>query len=289
MNKLGYVRIMTATPELKVANCTYNSERICSLIDQAEAQGCDLLVLPELCTTGYTCGDLFLHKTLLDASDRGLLSIAAATTDKSVIVVAGAPIRGNSGVLYNCAAILCGGEVQAFVPKCNLPNYGEFAEMRYFTEFDPESKEQYLSFAGEEIPVGSYVFQVEGGALPYRFGVEICEDLWVPNPPGIALSQMGAQIIVNLSANNETIGKDEARRRRVAPERRQRAAVLPQPRRRNGRCGACDHRKRSEARAHGAWRCAGAAACHPLHGDHQPRMPAPLPQGRKAGSGHQRC
>ncbi len=216
MNKLGYVRIMTATPELKVANCTFNSERICALIRQAQAQGCDLLVLPELCTTGYTCGDLFLQKTLLDASDRALRVLAEATKDTSVIVIAGAPIRGNAGTLYNCAAVLCQGDVQAFVPKCNIPNYGEFSEMRYFTEFDPDTTDTYVSFAGEEIPVGSYVFRVEGGSVSYSFGAEICEDLWVPNPPSIALAQMGAQILVNLSANNETIGKDDARRRRVS-------------------------------------------------------------------------
>ena len=119
VNKLGYVRVMAASPALKVANCTYNSERICEMIEQAEAQHCDLLVLPELCTTGYTCGDLFLHKTLLDASDRALVRLAEATRDKSVIVVAGAPIRGDAGKLYNAAAVLCGGRICAFVPKCN--------------------------------------------------------------------------------------------------------------------------------------------------------------------------
>ncbi len=216
MNKLGYVRVMAASPALKVANCTYNSERICEMIEQAEAQHCDLLVLPELCTTGYTCGDLFLHKTLLDASDRALVRLAEATRDKSVIVVAGAPIRGDAGKLYNAAAVLCGGRICAFVPKCNLPNYGEFSEIRYFTTFDPTEKEGYVVFNKENIMLRSAVFEVCGGAVSYRFGVELCEDLWVPNTPGTKLAQMGAHIMLNLSANNETLGKDDARRKRVA-------------------------------------------------------------------------
>lgn len=215
MNHLGYVRVMCATPNLKVGNCTYNGELICAMITEAQQKQCDLLVFPELATTGYTCGDLFLHQTLLDASDRTLKQIAKATAANDVIVLVGAPVRGQSGVLYNAAAAIYGGQVQAFVPKCNLPNYGAFNEMRYFTAFDPDETEASVYFDGEEIPMGSFVFRVEGDLIPYSFGAEICEDLWVPNPPAIALAQMGAQIVVNLSANNETLGKARARRDRV--------------------------------------------------------------------------
>ncbi len=215
MNHLGYVRVMCATPSLKVGNCTYNGEQICEIIKQAQNKQCDLLVFPELATTGYTCGDLFFQQTLLDASDRALKQIAKATQACDVIVLVGVPVRGQSGVLYNAAAVIYGGQVQAFVPKCNLPNYGGLNELRYFTAFDPDDATQSVCFDGEEIPMGSFVFRVEGGAVPYSFGAEICEDLWVPNPPAISLSQMGAEIVVNLSANNETLGKDRARRDRV--------------------------------------------------------------------------
>ena len=215
MNRFGYVRVMCATPNLKVGNCTYNGEQICALIAQAQAQQCDLLVFPELATTGYTCGDLFYQQTLLDASDKALKRIAEATTQCDVIALVGAPIRGQNGILYNAAAVIYGGQIQAFVPKCNLPNFGGFNEMRYFTQFDPEDATQSVCFAGEEIPMGSFVFRVEGGSVPYAFGAEICEDLWVPNPPAISLAQMGAHIVLNLSANNETLGKDRARRDRV--------------------------------------------------------------------------
>lgn len=215
MNKFGYVRVMTATPELKVGNCTFNSERICELIERAEAQRCDLLVLPELCTTGYTCGDLLLQDTLLNASDRALERICAATEGKSVVVIAGAPVRSSS-VLYNTATVVQGGKIHAFVPKCNLPNYGEFAECRYFTEFQPETVGMTVSFRGQEIPLGSFVFRVEGGSVKYSFGVEICEDMWVPQSPSMALAQMGAQILVNMSANNEVLGKASRRRLQVS-------------------------------------------------------------------------
>ena len=215
MNHLGYVRVMCGTPSLKVGNCTYNGQQICAMIKEAEAKQCDVVVFPELATTGYTCGDLFLHHTLLDASDRTLRKIAEETASCNVIAIVGTPIRGQSGVLYNAAAIIYGGSVQAFVPKCYLPNYSAFNEVRYFTPFDPEETDATVSFDGEEVPMGSFVFRVEGGPVTYSFGAEICEDLWVPNPPAIALSQMGAQIVLNLSANNETLGKAKARRDRI--------------------------------------------------------------------------
>ncbi|MBP3391514.1 MAG: NAD(+) synthase [Clostridia bacterium] len=215
MNHLGYVRVMCASPSLKVGNCTYNGEQICESIQEAQRKQCDLVVFPELSTTGYTCGDLFLHQTLLEASDRTLSRIATESAKCDVIALVGAPVRSTGGALYNAAAVIYGGQVQAFVPKCNLPNYGGFNEMRYFAPFDPEDSDQTVFFDGEEVPMGSFVFRVEGGTVPYCFGAEICEDLWVPNPPSVSLAQMGAHIVVNLSANNETLGKDRARRDRV--------------------------------------------------------------------------
>lgn len=190
--KDGFLKIGAATPKIRVADCEYNAEQIISAIRAAESEGVKLLALPELCVTGYTCGDLFFQGTLLNAADEAVERIAAETAALDIISVVGAPVREN-GKLYNCAVVLYHGEVLGIVPKKFLPNYNEFYEKRHF-----ESGSRPLVFSCREIP-------------EFTFGVELCEDLWAPCPPSGELALSGAHVILNLSASNEMIGKAEYR------------------------------------------------------------------------------
>ncbi len=194
--KDGFLKIGAATPKIRVADCEYNAEQIISAIRAAESEGVKLLALPELCVTGYTCGDLFFQGTLLNAADEAVERIAAETAALDIISVVGAPVREN-GKLYNCAVVLYHGEVLGIVPKKFLPNYNEFYEKRHF-----ESGSRLLVFSCREIP-------------EFTFGVELCEDLWAPCPPSGELALSGAHVILNLSASNEMIGKAEYRRELV--------------------------------------------------------------------------
>ncbi len=191
--KDGFLKIGAATPEIKVADCAYNADSIAGAIREAARQGVKLLALPELCVTGYTCGDLFFQGTLLNAAEAALERIAAQTADLDIVSAVGVPLREN-GKLYNCAAVLSRGEILGTVPKRWLPNYNEFYEKRHF-----ESGFRPMVFSC-------------GSLLEFSFAVEICEDLWAPCPPSVSLALSGAHIILNLSASNEMIGKAEYRR-----------------------------------------------------------------------------
>ncbi|MCM1335107.1 MAG: NAD(+) synthase [Bacteroides sp.] len=199
--KDGFLKIGTATPPIRVADPRHNAERIIAAIRAAAAEGVKLLALPELGVTGYTCGDLFFQGALLNAAERALDEIAAATADLDLVAAVGVPLREN-GKLYNCAVILSRGVILGVVPKRHIPNYNEFYEKRYF--------ESGSSFAGKN---GSRPTVFTCRALPeFSFGVELCEDLWSPCPPSGALALSGASVILNLSASNETVGKAEYRR-----------------------------------------------------------------------------
>lgn len=187
------MKIGTATPKIRVADCRYNAENIIASIREAAERGVKLLALPELCVTGYTCGDLFFQGTLLNAAERALEEIASATASLDVVTAVGVPLREN-GKLYNCAAILSHGKILGTVPKRNIPNYNEFYEKRHF-----ESGFRPMIFTCRSLP-------------EFSFGVELCEDLWSPCPPSGALALSGANILLNLSASNETVGKAEYRR-----------------------------------------------------------------------------
>lgn len=197
----GFIRVGAATPEIRVADCRHNAERIIETIFRAAERGVKLLVLPELCVTGYTCGDLFFQGTLLNAAERALEQIVSETAALDLVAAVGVPLREN-GKLYNCAAVFSRGKLLGTVPKRHIPNYGEFYEKRYF--------ESGFSFTGES-GFRPTVFTCR--ALPeLSFGVEICEDLWAPCPPSGALALAGASLILNLSASNEVVGKAEYRR-----------------------------------------------------------------------------
>ncbi|MDR0434835.1 MAG: NAD(+) synthase [Gracilibacteraceae bacterium] len=210
----GYIRAAAAAPLIRVADCEHNTARIMERMDEAAALGAQLLALPELCLTGYTCADLFLQETLTERAAAGVAELAAhSRSTGNMITVAGFPLR-LGGKLYNCAAVLQGGGLLGITAKTWLPNYSEFYEMRWFAR--PPRQEESIRFLQWEIPFGpGQIFQAEG-MENFAFGVEICEDLWVSAPPSIRLAQAGARLIVNLSAGNEAIGKAEYRRQLVS-------------------------------------------------------------------------
>ena len=207
--KYGFVKAAAATPKIRVADVHYNGGNIIQLIGRAEKAGAELLVFPELCVCGYTCGDLFGQNVLLDGCLAALSDIAAATKGKSMLVFVGVPVR-LSGVLYNCAAAVSGGKVLAFIPKRHLPNYAEFYEKRNFQPYRGENTRVELN--GELIPFGNKILFRESNHPDFTVAAELCEDLWVPAPPSVSHALAGADIIVNLSASDETAGKAEYRR-----------------------------------------------------------------------------
>jgi NAD+ synthase (glutamine-hydrolysing) len=193
----GFFRVAAAVPTVAVANPAANAAAIISQIMELNGRGVNLAVFPELSVTGYTCGDLFHSSLLLDAADKALAEIAESTARCAMLVVVGAPIRYNNA-LYNCAVAMAGGRIVAIIPKTYLPNYNEFYEKRLWTSGNgvnavvmgaPFTAKQLIEFEGVKI------------------GAEVCEDLWTPIPPSSTAALMGAQIVVNLSASDDIIGK----------------------------------------------------------------------------------
>ncbi len=212
---LDFIRIACAVPSVKVADPAKNAEDICKYIAVAHENCVDVLVFPEMTLTGYTCGDLFFQETLLQASRDGLKKILAVSRQYPQITVAvGLPVV-LTGQMYNCAAILSGGVLRGLVPKTYLPNYSEFYERRWFSSSeDLQQNTVTASALGLEgdalIPVGrDLLFEIGDGTL---LGAEVCEDMWTPMPPSTLMTLNGAEVIINLSASNETVGKRAYRR-----------------------------------------------------------------------------
>ena len=208
----GFVKIAAATPDLRVADCTYNASEIIKQAKQAAAKGAHLIVFPELCLTGYTCGDLFLQQTLLDGALAALETVCRETAGLNAAVVVGLPLM-QQGKLFNVAAVLCGGKIEGIVPKQFIPNYSEFYEARHFVS-GAGVPFQTVSLLGQDtLFAGGEPLVFQCADMPeFTLGVEICEDLWVANPPSTRLAQAGATVIVNLSASDEIIGKASYRR-----------------------------------------------------------------------------
>lgn len=211
----GFVKVAAAVPEVRVADVGFNVEAHLALMDKAELAGVELAVFPELGLTGYSCQDLFRSETLLEAAEAGLDRLVGATTDSKGIFVVGLPLRVGSR-LFNCAVAFQGGSILAVVPKTYLPNYGEFYEKRWFAS-SQDIEETETELCGTRLPFGP-VAKVVRSASGYRFGMEICEDVWSPVPPSCNLALAGADIIVNLSASDELIGKHAYLRQLLAQQ-----------------------------------------------------------------------
>ncbi|MBW4081914.1 NAD(+) synthase [Paenibacillus sp. S150] len=216
MQNFGFARVAAASPELRVADCEYNAAQIIDVIRQADEQQVEYLVLPELSVTGYTCADLFLQPVLQDAALEALLKITAATEGRDLIVIAGLPISIKSR-LFNCAAVLQQGEILGLVVKTCIPGYSEFYEPRWFAGAE-ELEVAELRIGGTAVPIGNDLLFTSEGGSGISFGVEICEDLWVPVPPSSLLAQAGATLLFNPSASNELVGKADYRRQLVASQ-----------------------------------------------------------------------
>ena len=217
----GFVRVAAAVPTMKVADCAFNAAQIKQQIDEAIAEGVEVICFPELSLTGYTCADLFFTQQLQQSSMRELESLCDYTRGKAIIVLVGAPLQVEND-LFNCAFVMTDGEVVGIVPKVNLPNTGEFYEKRWFTsgraarEFTPGGiapRIPKIEIWSGEVPFGTDLLFTTRN---YTFGIEICEDLWVANSPSIKHCLAGANLIVNLSAGDELIGKAEYRRNLVS-------------------------------------------------------------------------
>ena len=202
--KHGFVKVAAATPDIKVADCIYNEQSICSDMKKAAEQGAKIVVFPELCLTGYTCSDLFWQERMLDAAKEGLRKIIKTSITLDGLFFVGLPWEVNQK-LYNVAAAVSNGELLGLVPKKYLPNYAEFYEARHFTPGKEDV--EWVTFDGQEVPFGMkqmfHCTEMPGLTV----AAEICEDLWVPNPPSVAAAMAGATVIVNLSASNENTGK----------------------------------------------------------------------------------
>lgn len=202
----GFIKVAAAIPSVKVADCSYNVQQIESLIAMAEGKGVEVIVFPELCITGYTCQDLFKQTLLLEQAETSVLMLLDFTRKLDIISIVGVPVVVGD-LLLNCAAVIQKGDLLGLVPKTYLPNYSEFYEKRWFAS-SQDLQPSEIRFAGNKIVVTPQptLFRTCDGAM---FGVEICEDVWAPVPPSCNLALSGADIIFNLSASDELIGKHD--------------------------------------------------------------------------------
>jgi NAD+ synthase (glutamine-hydrolysing) len=210
----GFVKAAAVTPKIKVADTKYNAELILDMMKESTRQGAKIVVFPELCLTGYTCQDLFLQERLLQGAKDALMKLVKESASLDAIFFVGLPFE-ILGKLYNVAAVFSHGEVLGLVPKSYLPNYNEFYEARHFVSGAELATEVVLP-DGSSVPADRDLFFVCEQMPKLRIGVELCEDLWTPNPPSISHALAGASVLVNLSASNELTGKDSYRRELVS-------------------------------------------------------------------------
>ena len=198
----GYVKVAAAVPRVRVADCKFNAGQIEKEIIIADGKGVQIIAFPELCITGYTCGDLFAQQLLLEEAELGLMQVLNTTRQLDIISIVGMPVVCE-GQLLNAAVVIQKGRVLGVVPKTYLPNYKEFYEMRWFVSASDVSARS-VRLCGQVVPMGDdLLFETSDTT----FGIEICEDVWAAVPPSSSLALQGAEIIFNLSADNEAIGK----------------------------------------------------------------------------------
>ena len=206
----GFIRVGAAVPEVKVADCKFNREKIIELVCEAEENRVSIVVFPELCISSYTCGDLFLQSLLLKECENSLSFIAEKTRDKNVFIILGMPIKADNRI-FNCAVVLNKGQILGVIPKTHIPNYGEFYEKRWFAGAN-ELKSENINICSQNVPVGRNILFRDIKNEDFTFGIEICEDLWAPIPPSSYHAVEGASLIFNLSASNELASKNEYRK-----------------------------------------------------------------------------
>ena len=220
---LGYVRVAAAVPQMRVADCKYNTNEIKKQIKEALQEGVEVVCFPELSLTGYTCADLFFTQQLQQDALIGLKDICAYTRNLPIIVLVGSPLKVDNN-LYNCAFVITDGEIVGIVPKINLPNTGEFYEKRWFSsgrdvlEHNVNSirpRIPTIELWGNDVPFG---IDLLFATRDYSFGIEICEDLWSPLPASTQLAIQGAEIIFNLSSSNCVTGKHQFRQRMITQQ-----------------------------------------------------------------------
>lgn len=211
--KDGFIKVAAITPHVKVCDVDYNCQSICELMKESSEKGNKITVFPELCITGYTCQDLFFQEELLEKSIDALLKIADYSANFDGIFFVGLPLT-DCGKLYNVAAVISKGEILGIVPKIHLPNYNEFYEARHFCS--GKNLKKTIKIGSKEVPFRSDLMFCCKEMPALRISAELCEDLWVPNPPSIRHCMAGATVIVNLSASDEITGKSTYRRELVA-------------------------------------------------------------------------
>ena len=199
----GFVKVAAAVPRVKIADCNFNAKQLESLIAVADGKRVQIITFPEMCITAYTCGDLFSQQLLLEEAEMALMQILNNTRQLDIISILGMPVVVNSTVI-NAAVVIQKGKVLGVVPKTYLPNYKEFYEQRWFTSA-LQVTETNVRLCGQIIPMGTNLLFETSDTI---FGIEICEDLWSTIPPSSTLALQGAEIIFNLSADNEGIGKN---------------------------------------------------------------------------------
>ena len=210
--KDGFIKVAVATPEITVNNTKKNSQNIIKQITEAASKGAKIVVFPELCITGYTIGDLVFQSTAVKRAADALTEILDATKALDILFAVGLPILVDDK-LYNAAAVCKGGRVLGFVPKTNLPTYGEYREARFFSK---PSKTAMVDFNGIEVPCGSKLIFCAKGMENLRISCEICEDMWVAISPSAHHALNGANVILNLSASGETAGKSAVRKMHIS-------------------------------------------------------------------------
>ena len=198
----GFVKVAAAVPHVQVADCFYNIQQMEGLMRQASDKGVQIIAFPEMSVTAYTCLDLFVQQTLLKNAEQALLKLVSDTADLNILTIAGAPLVTENR-LINAAIAFQAGKILGVVPKTYIPNYKEFQEQRWFTSAT-ELRDKTVSIGDRTYPLGSHLLFTAGQV---KVGIEICEDLWVPVPPSSLLAMEGANILVNISASNELIGK----------------------------------------------------------------------------------
>lgn len=205
----GFIKAAAGTPKIQVADCVANAQEILKIVRRMEQEGAKIMAFPELCLTGYTCQDLFWQNVLLDSAKENLYWLARETKDVDALIFVGLPLEVDEK-LYNVAAVLNRGKILGVVPKRNLPNYAEYYEARHFTP--AEDTNRMIELEGQEVPFGMNLLFSCPQMTGLKVAVEICEDLWVPQPPSIRHAMAGANIIVNLSAGDEITGKASYRK-----------------------------------------------------------------------------